>query len=101
MSEQLDLLTVKMYKREGTSKDAAKSAAKSATETRAKVLEAIKSSLSGLSASQVESKTGIDLSTVRPRISELANRFNLIEDSTRRLKTRFGKSEIVWITKRS
>lgn len=101
MAEQLDLLTAKMYKRTGTSKEAAESAAEDSAARRAQVLDAIKTSADGLSASGVAAKLGWHINSARPRLSELANKFFEIENSGRRAKTQFGKSEIIWIIKRS
>lgn len=101
MAEQLDLLTAKMYKRTGTSKEAAESAAEDSAARRAKVLETIRNSPSGLSASGVAAELGWHINSARPRLSELANKFFEIEKSDRRAKTKFGKSEIIWIIKRS
>jgi hypothetical protein len=101
MAEQLDLLTAKMYKRTGTSKEAAESAAEDSAAKRAKVLETIKNSTNGLSATGVAQALGWHINSARPRISELAGTYFEIEDSGRRSKTQFGKSEKIWIIKRS
>ena len=84
------------WKKTDTSKQAAKEIAPKAENLRNIVFRMIKAN--PMSADEVAATLNIDITTIRPRVSELRN-MGKIEDSGVRSRTRSGKRCIVWRVK--
>ena len=63
---------------------------------RGRVLHAIHASAYGLTAQEIEDRTGIAGNTVRPRLVELRDA-GLIVEGPRFRKTRSGRWAVVWV----
>lgn len=83
------------FKRPGTSSDAATTIAKRAPTLRARCLEVIRDSVSGLTADEVADILHATVLAVRPRVTELGA-LKQIEDSGVRRQNRSGKFAVVW-----
>lgn len=83
------------WKRRATSKRAADDMKPKAAVLREKCLAVLRDFPDGLTADGVAHALKADVLSIRPRISELANR-NLIEDTGRRGRNRSGKPAVIW-----
>lgn len=84
--------------RHGTSERAAQAMAPKAGTLRAMALAALRAAPGGLTADEIAEACGVDILSMRPRVSELY-RLGLVEKTTRERLNRSTKAARVWRVK--
>lgn len=98
MSAQLELDSVPFQSHSPTSKEAAKSIAPDAATLRGLVYRTLQGHPEGLCDQEIQTLTGLDANTERPRRIELV-KLGLAIDSGRLRATRSGRMAVVWEAK--
>lgn len=84
------------YKATGTSQEAARTMVNKTDNLRARVLAAIKTSVTGLTADETAERLGETVLAIRPRLSELHTLKKIVDSKVRRTN-KSGRRAAVWI----